>query len=155
LVRSAARAAHSDLAWPVKKEILTMRRNTSLGWISSRRALPPIHGRVTPHRKGPAHRVTFLCCGDSLLDNDAFSEGSTRSWDWALNNIMETLSTAEVISKSRGAETNQTPDGQQYVPLGNCRDGRPCLTGFSWPGQSDQSPVRGHDESALMKSQLG
>jgi hypothetical protein len=68
---------------------------------------------------------------------------------------METLSTAEVISKGRGSETNQIPNGQQYVPLGNCHDGRPCLTEYNWPGQSNQSPVRGHEESDFMTSQLG
>ena len=44
--------AHSDLAWPVKKGIPTLRRNTVLGWIRFRRAVAPIiHGRVIPHGK--------------------------------------------------------------------------------------------------------
>jgi len=38
-------AAHSDLAWPVKEGIPTLRRNTVLGWIRFRRAVAPIiHG---------------------------------------------------------------------------------------------------------------
>ena len=68
---------------------------------------------------------------------------------------MKTTSVVETIPSGGRSETNQTPNGQQSVPLGNRRDGRPCLTEYSWPGQSDQSPVRGHDESAFMTSQLG
>ena len=74
-------AAYSDLAWPVKKGIPTVRRNTSLGWISFRRTLPPIHGRVTPHSKCPTHRVAFLRCRASPLNNDLSGEGSARSHD--------------------------------------------------------------------------
>jgi hypothetical protein len=68
---------------------------------------------------------------------------------------MKTLFTAETIPRGGHSETNQPPNGQQYVPLGNRRDGRPCVTEYSWPGQSDRSPVRGHEESDFMASQLG
>ena len=155
LVRSAARAAHSDLAWPVKKGIPTVRRNRSLGWISCRRALPPIHGRVTPYSKGPAHRVAFLRFRASPLNNDPFVEGSARSHDWAFNNIMNTLLTAGAISSGRRTETNQTLNELQNVPSKYLRGGTPPLPGYSWPGQSGRSPVRGQDEFALMTSQLG
>jgi hypothetical protein len=43
-----------ELGMASEKRIPPMRRNTSLGWINCRRALPLIHGRVTPHSKQPA-----------------------------------------------------------------------------------------------------
>jgi hypothetical protein len=146
---------HTPLQTTLLPERLLPRNYAPPASLSSTSLPVPRHGRVTPHSKGAVHRVLFLCCGVSLLDHNLFSEGSTRPHEGAHNNIMETLSTAEVISKGRGSETNQIPNGQQYVSLGNRRDGRPCLTEYNWPGQSDQSLVRGHEESDFMTSQLG
>jgi hypothetical protein len=52
IARSACCAR--ELGMASEERIPTMRRNTSLGWINCRRALPLIHGRVTPHSKQPA-----------------------------------------------------------------------------------------------------
>jgi hypothetical protein len=52
IARSVCRALELGLA--SEKGIPTMRRNTPLGWINSRRALPLRPGRVTPHSKQPA-----------------------------------------------------------------------------------------------------
>ena len=52
IARSVCRAL--ELGMASKKRIPPMRRNTSLGWINCRRALPLRHGRVTPHSKQPA-----------------------------------------------------------------------------------------------------
>jgi hypothetical protein len=48
-----------ELGMASEKRIPPLRRNTSLGWINYRRALPPIHGRVTPHSKQPAHSLVM------------------------------------------------------------------------------------------------
>jgi hypothetical protein len=68
---------------------------------------------------------------------------------------MKNLFSAETISKEGHLKTNQAPSGLQHAPLGSLHDGGPSVTGYAWLGQSDQSPVRGHDESTFMNSQLG
>ena len=40
---------------------------------------PAIQGRVTTHNKCPAHRVAFLCCRASPLNDDLSGEDSARS----------------------------------------------------------------------------
>jgi hypothetical protein len=57
IARSVGRAL--ELGMASEKRIPTMRRNTSLGWINCRRALPLIHGRVIPHSKQPAHSLVM------------------------------------------------------------------------------------------------
>ena len=57
IARSVCRAL--ELGMANEKRIPPMRRNTSLGWINCRRALPRIHGRVTPHSKQPAHSLVM------------------------------------------------------------------------------------------------
>ena len=68
---------------------------------------------------------------------------------------MKTLFTAEAISEGQRSETNQTPNELQIVPLGGLRGGKPPIADSGWLSQSSQKPVRGHDEGALMNSQLG
>ena len=71
------------------------------------------------------------------------------------NVIMKSLSTAEAVSKGVRSETNQPLNGQQNVAGGNLRGGKSSLIDLGWPTQPGRSPVRGHDASAFMMSQLG
>ena len=59
------------------------------------------------------------------------------------------------LSKGGRSGTNQTPNGLQSVTSGSLRGRRPSLTAYSWSTQPGRCPVRGHDESESMKSQLG
>ena len=68
---------------------------------------------------------------------------------------MKTLFMGETISQGGRSGTNQTPNGLQSVTSGSLRGGKPSLTAYSWSAQPGRSPVRGHDESVFMKSQLG
>ena len=71
------------------------------------------------------------------------------------NMIMKSLSTAGAVSKGVRSETNQTPNGQQNFTGGNLGGGKSSLIVLGWPTQPGRSPVRGHDASAFMMSQLG
>ena len=51
IARSVCHALELGIA--SEKRIPPMRRNISLGWINCQRALPLIHGMVTPHSKQP------------------------------------------------------------------------------------------------------
>jgi hypothetical protein len=68
---------------------------------------------------------------------------------------IKTLFKAKAILKRGHLETNQRSNGLQNVTWGSLRGGRPSLTGYGWPAQSEQSPMRGQNEYALMNSQLG
>jgi hypothetical protein len=68
-----------------------------------------VRGRVTPHRKGSAHRVALFHCMTAPLNQ-------------ALNAIMKTLFTAEAIPKGGRSETNQTPNGCRTSHSGNSEE---------------------------------
>lgn len=69
--------------------------------------------------------------------------------------IMKSWFSAEAISKGGRSETNEPPNGRLGVSSGHPRGGRPSWVGYSGRAQSGRHPVRGCDESAFMKSQLG
>jgi hypothetical protein len=68
---------------------------------------------------------------------------------------MKTMFTPEAPSKDARSQSNQTPDRTSNAKSGNLSVGRPFAMGYSRLAQSGRSPVRGSDESAYMKSQLG
>jgi hypothetical protein len=68
---------------------------------------------------------------------------------------MKTMSTVAATSKGAPSQTNQPPDGPANAKVGNLIAGRTFSMGYSRLAQSGRSPVRGSDESAFMKSQLG
>jgi len=71
------------------------------------------------------------------------------------NVIMKSLFTAGASSKGVRSGTNQTPNKQQNITGGSIGGGRSSLIVWGWPTQPGRSPVRGHDASAFMMSQLG
>lgn len=68
---------------------------------------------------------------------------------------MKMLFTGKAIPGGGHSEINGTPNGPPILPLGNPHVGKPSVPGHRWLAQSGQSPVRGHDESVSMNSQLG
>jgi hypothetical protein len=68
--------------------------------------------------------------------------------------MMKPPLTPEAISKSGRLETI-SPNELRNLTWGNLRGGRPSVTGSGWPAQSGRRLLRGYDESAFMKSQLG
>jgi hypothetical protein len=68
---------------------------------------------------------------------------------------MKSSSLAGTVSNGNRSETNQMQNRQQNVAGGNLRAGKPSLMVWGWPTQLGRSPVRGHDASPYMMSQLG
>ncbi len=73
----------------------------------------------------------------------------------ALNKMKKSSMAADGVSSGGRWETNQTSGGEQNIRWGSSVDRRPSLMGFRWSEQPRWSPVRGRDDSDLVRSQLG
>ena len=96
--------------------------------------------------------VRLLLCRKTV---SRFKDDFTKLRDQARETFMKTLFKAEGISQDGHSGTIQKLKGVENVTARNLRGGSPSLTGSKWSAQSGPSPVRGHDGSALMISQLG
>ena len=68
--------------------------------------------------------------------------------------IMRSLFTKNTVSKVGNSANNQTPNDLPNLSAGNRPDSRPPLAWYNGSVPSGRSPVRGNDESILMRSQL-
>ncbi len=68
---------------------------------------------------------------------------------------MKSILTSEGTPRNAPSQANQTPDKPVSPETGNIAVGRPFPAGYRSPTQAGRSPVRGSDEWAGMKSQLG
>ena len=73
---------------------------------------------------------------------------------YQFDTIMKTLFPVQTVSVGGRSGNIQTPDRLLNVTSEKLRGDGAFLTGLSYSAQSGRSSVRGHDESALMKSQL-
>jgi hypothetical protein len=99
--------------------------------------------------------VEMVVIGEKA-DNSSQQIKAVTSLATKLHNvIMKLLSTAGAVSTGLRSGTNQTPNGQQNVTGGSPVGGRSSSFVLGWPTQTGRSPLRSHDTSAYMMSQLG